>query len=49
MQRAINKTKEEAIFSMWFVFIHCRATDMFSTDPSEDYISSPVVELKEGE
>jgi hypothetical protein len=27
-------------FSMWFAYIHCWAMDMFSVDPSREYISS---------
>jgi hypothetical protein len=25
---------------MWFAYIHCWATDVFSMDPSRDYVSS---------
>jgi hypothetical protein len=39
MQRAVNKTIDEEVFSMWFTYIHCWATDMFSMGPSQDYIS----------
>jgi hypothetical protein len=28
---------------MWFAYIHCGATDVFSMDPPRDYISGPVV------
>jgi hypothetical protein len=45
MQRAANTTIEETVFSMWFAYIHCGATDVFSMDPPQDYTSSPVVEL----
>jgi hypothetical protein len=31
---------------MWFVYIHCWTTDVFSMDPPRDYISSPVVNHK---
>jgi hypothetical protein len=46
MQRAVNTTIEEAVFPMWFEYIHCWATDVFSMDPPGDYISSPVVNQK---
>jgi hypothetical protein len=46
MQRAVNTTTEEAVFSMWFADIHCWATDIFPMDPPRDYISSPVVNQK---
>jgi hypothetical protein len=39
MQCAVNTTIEEAVFSMWFVYIHCGATDVFSMDAPGDYIS----------
>jgi hypothetical protein len=38
--------RETNVFSMWFAYIHCRATDVFSMDPPRDYISSPVVNQK---
>jgi hypothetical protein len=34
------------MFSMWFAYIHCWAMNVFSMDPSRDYISSPVVNQK---
>jgi hypothetical protein len=46
MQRAVNTTIEEEVFSMWFAYIHYWATDVFSMDPPRDYISSPVVNQK---
>jgi hypothetical protein len=30
----------QEVFSMWFAYIHCWATDMFSMDPPRDYVSS---------
>jgi hypothetical protein len=39
MQRAVNATIEEAVFSMRFVYIHCRAKNVFSMVPPRDYIS----------
>jgi hypothetical protein len=27
------------MFSMWFTYIHCRATDVFSMGPPRDYVS----------
>jgi hypothetical protein len=42
MQRAVNKIKGE-MFSMWFSYSYCWATNVFSMGPSRDYISSPVV------
>jgi hypothetical protein len=44
MQRALNTTIEEEMLFMWFTYIHCWATDVFSMSPPRDYISSPVVE-----
>jgi hypothetical protein len=38
MQSAVN-TIEEEVFSMWFSYIHCWITDVFSTGPPRDYIS----------
>jgi hypothetical protein len=32
IQRAVNTTVEEAVFSMWFAYIHCWARDVFSID-----------------
>jgi hypothetical protein len=46
MQRAVNTTIEEEAFPMWFAYIHCGATNVFSVDPPRDYISSPVVNQK---
>jgi hypothetical protein len=46
MQRAVNTTMEEELFYMWFAYIHCWATDVFSMDPLRDYLSSPVVNQK---
>jgi hypothetical protein len=46
MQGVVNKTIEETVFSMWFAYIHCGATDMFSMDPPRDYICRPVVNQK---
>jgi hypothetical protein len=34
------------MFSVWFAYIHCWATDVFSMDPPRDYIGSPVVNQK---
>jgi hypothetical protein len=39
MQRAVNTTIEEDVFSMWFAYIHCWATDVFSMDLPRHYIS----------
>jgi hypothetical protein len=39
MQRAVNATIEEEMFSMSFIYIHCWATNMFSEGPSLNYIS----------
>jgi hypothetical protein len=39
MQRAVNTTIVEEIFSMWFAYIHCGATDVFPMDPPKDYVS----------
>jgi hypothetical protein len=39
VQRAVNKTVDEEVFPMWFAYIHCWATDVFSMDPPRDYIS----------
>jgi hypothetical protein len=43
MQSAVNTTIGEAVFAMWFVYIHCGVTDVFSMDPTRDYVSNPVV------
>jgi hypothetical protein len=37
MQRDVNITREEEVFSMWFAYIHYWATDM---GPPQDYTSS---------
>jgi hypothetical protein len=37
MQRAVNATIEEEVFSMWFTY--CWSTDVFSINPPRDYIS----------
>jgi hypothetical protein len=39
MQRAVNTTIEEEMFSMSFTHIHCWAKDKFSMGPSGGYIS----------
>jgi hypothetical protein len=39
MQCAVNTTTEEEVFSMWFAYIQCGATDVFSMDPPQDYKS----------
>jgi hypothetical protein len=39
MQRAVNTTIEEEVFSMWFAYFHCWATDTFSMGPPRDHIS----------
>jgi hypothetical protein len=44
MQRAVNLTMEEEVFSVWFAY--CWATDVFSMGPPLEYISSPVVNQK---
>jgi hypothetical protein len=44
MQRAVNTIIEVELFSVWFAYIHCWTTDVFSMDPPRDCISSPVVE-----
>jgi hypothetical protein len=46
MQWDVNTRIEEEVFSMWFAYIQCWATDVFSMDPFRDYISSPVVKQK---
>jgi hypothetical protein len=43
MQRVANTTM---VFSVWFTYIHCWATEVFSIGPPRDYISSPVVNQK---
>jgi hypothetical protein len=40
---AVNTTVEEEVFSTWFAYIHCWATDVFSNGPPRDYVRSPVV------
>jgi hypothetical protein len=39
IQRAVNTTMEEEVFSAWFAYeyMHCGATDVFSMAPSQDY------------
>jgi hypothetical protein len=39
VQRVVNTTIEKEVFSMWFAYIHCWATDAFSMDPRRDCIS----------
>jgi hypothetical protein len=39
MQSALNKTREEEVFSVLLAYIHYRAMDMFSMDPPRDNIS----------
>jgi hypothetical protein len=34
VQRAVNRTVEKAVFSMWFAYTHCWTTDVFSMDPA---------------
>jgi hypothetical protein len=46
MQRAVNTTLGEAVFSIWSAYVHCWATYVFSKGPPRDYISSPVVNQK---
>jgi hypothetical protein len=36
MQRGVNTTIEEAVFSMWFANIHFWATDVFSMGPAQN-------------
>jgi hypothetical protein len=48
MQRAVNTTIEEEVFSLWFAYIYCMAMDVFSMGPPRDYISSPVINQKPG-
>jgi hypothetical protein len=43
MQLIVNTTIEKEVFSMWFAYIHCWTTDVFSRDQRRDYISTPVV------
>jgi hypothetical protein len=38
MQSAVNTTLEEEVFSVWFAYIHCWATDVFSMGLLRDYI-----------
>jgi hypothetical protein len=38
MRRVVNTTIEKAVFSMWFAYIHCGATDVFSMDPPRDHM-----------
>jgi hypothetical protein len=40
MQRTVNTTTEEEMFSVWFIYIHCWAMDVFSMSPPQGYISS---------
>jgi hypothetical protein len=44
MQRAVNETIEEEVFSKRLAYIHCWTTVVFTMGPPRDYISSPVVE-----
>jgi hypothetical protein len=49
MQRTVNTTVEEGVFSMWFTYIHCWAMVVFSMGLPQGYISGteqikPVVE-----
>jgi hypothetical protein len=37
MQRAVNTTIKEELFSMWFSYIHCWATDVFYGSASRLY------------
>jgi hypothetical protein len=46
MESAVNTTIEEEVFSMWFAYIHFWATNVFSMDPPQDYISGTVVNQK---
>jgi hypothetical protein len=46
MQRAVKTTIEEDVVSMWFAYIRCWVTDVFSMDSSRGYMSSPVVNQK---
>jgi hypothetical protein len=46
MQRVVNTAIEEEVFSMWFTYIHCWATGVFSMDPARDCICNPVVNQK---
>jgi hypothetical protein len=46
MQRALNTTIEEELFSVCFASIHCWATNVSSMDPPRDYTNSPVVNQK---
>jgi hypothetical protein len=39
VQRAVNTTIEEEVFSMWFAYIHCWAKDVYSMGPPRDYVS----------
>jgi hypothetical protein len=48
MQRAVNTTIEEEVFSMWFAYINCWAMDAFSMGPHRDYINSSVVQRERG-
>jgi hypothetical protein len=47
MQHAVNITIEEAVFSMWFAYFHCWATDVSYNGPPRECISSPVVEREQ--
>jgi hypothetical protein len=47
MQRAITTTIEEEVFSMWFAYIHCWATDVFSMRPPRDCISKRAPALQQ--
>jgi hypothetical protein len=46
MQRAVNTTIEEKVFSISFAYIHCWATDVFSVVLLRDYICSVVLNQK---
>jgi hypothetical protein len=46
MQRTVNTTIEEKVLYMWFAYIHCWATDVFSVGSPRDYIRSPVLNQK---
>jgi hypothetical protein len=45
VQRAIIRIEEE-LFSMWFAYVHCWATDVFPMGSPREYINSPVVNQK---
>jgi hypothetical protein len=40
MQRDVNTTREEEMFSMCFSYIHCWETEVFAVGPPRGYVSN---------